>query len=226
MPRYYLIDTSEGQVRLPSVTTILDATMPISDRFRLEQARALKPTSFIQKQQAGRDRGNYIHRYASAFLQGRRIGHGQYSRWLRHLDPLLKAMVDVNPGPVACDERVYDLELGYAGTFDFLLRIPGEGDRLCLCDLKTCTYKAWPVAIHSAQLQAAAYAYAWNQQTVALRAEAIASIHVSPYGLTLITNDADAMAESFAEFRDRLHWFGVMSAERQAASEELLFSDG
>jgi len=131
----------------------------------------------------------------------------------------------VNYGPVWADVLVYNLELGYAGTFDFLVRLPESDDRLCLCDLKTCAYKAWPVAIQAAQLQAAAYALAWNCQHKVLEADLIASIHVSPYGLQIITTEGQGLIDLQQQFRQRLHTFGSRLSEQTCDCDDWVFGD-
>lgn len=215
--RYYKVETENGTVRLPSVTTILDVTMPLQDRFQLEQAKIKNPARSLQIMTEARQRGDYIHRYVSARLQNQPMGHGLYGQYLRHIDPLVKAIADCNPR-LWLDTPVHDLDYGYAGTFDLLAHLPEPADRLCLCDLKSTAFKAWPAAIHAAQLQAAAYAAAWNQQHHILRAEAIATIHVSPYSLHIETSDGEDLEALIEEFYERIKLFGQrLTAQSEVA---------
>lgn len=205
--RYYTIETEKGTVQLPSVTTILDVTMPMEDRWKLEQARLKNPARSLLKQNEARERGNYIHRYVSRRLSGGGMGHGQYSRWLRRLDPWIKSVNEHNSGRCWVDHLVYDVEIGYAGTLDVLLQLPGY-DGYTVLDIKTTAYRAWPGAIHAAKLQTAAYAAALIRHQWIYRPQQIASLHVSPYEMTLHVTEGEDLQDLIGEFYERLQLFG------------------
>jgi hypothetical protein len=213
-------------VNLPSVTTILEATRPLEQQYRLQSAIASNPARALQNRDAARERGNYIHKYVSLRLQGAKIGHGLYSKWLRRLDPWIMAINAHNGGMIWCDRLVWDLDNRYAGTFDLISSLPGyEGNTLV--DLKTCAFKAWPEAIHEAQLQAAAYAAAWNRQQCALKVDRVASVHVSPYALQVEISEGDDFRVLVDEFLQRRKLFGsrataALDTEDPAMSFEAL----
>lgn len=219
--RYYTVETEAGTVRLPSVTTVLDMTMPLEQRYSLEQSKIANPARSLQKMTEARQRGDYVHRYVSARLQGSQMGHGLYAKWLKRLDPWIKELNRHNHGSLWADHFVYDLEKGYAGTFDLLLELPGyEGKTLV--DLKTTAYKAWPAAIHSAQLQCAAYAAALAKEQWIFRAERIASLHVSPYALHLEVTEGDDLLALIDEFYVRLSQFGARLTAAAAGEMEVI----
>lgn len=205
--RYYTIETEYGTRQLPSVTTILDATMPMDQRWRIDAAKVKNPARSLMARNAARDRGNYIHRYVSAHLSGRSLGHGQYGRWLQRLDPWLHDINEHNNGRCWVDHLVWDVHHGYAGTLDVLLRLPGT-EGYTVLDIKSTAYKAWPAAIHSAQLQTAAYAAALLQSQWIYRPQQIASLHVSPYSTALHVVGGDDLRALITEFYDRLRLFG------------------
>lgn len=216
--RYYTVHTEAGTVRLPSVTTILDVTMPLEQRYKLEQAKVINPARSLQTMNAARARGEYIHRYVSTRLQNGHMGHGLYGKWLKRLDPWIKAVNAHNNGVIWADQVVTDCDRGYAGTFDLLLDLPGyEGKTLV--DLKTTGYKAWPAAIHSAQLQAAAYAAALNKHQWIFQARRIATLHISPYSLVLEVAEGDDLSALIDEFYVRLSQFGSRLCEAMTGVE-------
>jgi hypothetical protein len=212
--RYYSIDTENGPVQLPSVTTILDVTMPLEDKWRLEAGKLKNVPRTLKKRDQGRDRGQYCHTYMCRKLAGLPMGHGCYGSWLRRLDPWLRAIAAHNPSPLT-ERLVFSLQHGFAGTFDALVQLPNL-DGYTLLDLKTCAYKAWPLAIREAQLQCAAYALALSEQQWIFRASRIATLHLSPYALQVEIVEGTELDALQANFLERLHLFGTRRTELQS----------
>lgn len=156
----------------PSVTTILNATMPkpalvgwaarstaewavdhraewtdISDR----QAAVdlLKGAPFRDRDKAG-EVGTAVHRYAEQIARGEDVSDiGEEVRpFVPHYSRFL---ADWNPTYIETEATVFSLEMGYAGTLDAIARIPGLG--VVLLDTKTSRAGVFP----ETALQLAAY---------------------------------------------------------------------
>lgn len=151
MTRIYT-DPQTGR-ELPSVTTILDATMPGESRAKLGMHYANNPKAFIQNVESQR-RGDQVDAWAKAFLLGKdlpAVDH-QFNPWKRQLQPLLE-FVTGSTRAIFCDRIVYDRVRGYAGTLDFVAAIEGQ---LTVFDIKTKT-RIWQPSVDDALLQVTGY---------------------------------------------------------------------
>jgi hypothetical protein len=210
--RYYTIQGPDRVYRLPSVTTILEATMPQQRRAVMSLAQARDPMKYHKATDGGRSRGTNIDAYAKAkFLGKAPHRHADYHAYYRHFDRWFDASFD--GGLCWTDEIVYDPGAGYAGTLDVLVPLRTG---MTLLDIKTCAHKVWDGAVESAMLQTAAYASAWAMNHVALRAEAIAALFISPYGTVFHSASGDEMNNLIAAFHQRCKQF---PAALSAASE-------
>lgn len=194
MSRYY--STPLG--RLPSVTTILSATMPQHRRVTLDLW--LQGSGALKKQDEGRSRGNALDAWAKAYLLGRSLPaldyrYARHARWLRaYLDYVKRSAADV-----ACDVQVYS-GLGYAGTVDLLWR--NQAGFWIVEDIKTCT-RLHPQSVSEAQLQAIAYATALREMGYSVAA--IAPIYVTPTECkAFLTNDPLLLDALFLKWMSRL----------------------
>jgi len=207
--RHYQIQTPDGLVSLPSVTTILDVTMPLERRSQLEQAKAKDPYKFYRSMEEGRKRGDWLHRYAATRLRGGRLGHGPYGKWLRHVDPLLSELLEhrTHGETLWVEQECWSLRHRYAGTFDLCCEWPDLG--WVLADFKTSMFKVWPDALHDGLLQAAAYRLAWGEQHPLLLPDAIAVVYVLPSGLhTTVVDDSMQLERLTDEWIRRRRRFG------------------
>lgn len=177
--RWYSIKDGDTVVRLPSVTTVLDVTMPQQRRDTLVRAEMASPTAYSRRRADALSRGLLVDGWVKRCMElGRAIRPPHpVERQCRRLLPLVRSILTAG-GDRFVDQQVHSI-LGYAGTLDLLATLP-TGQR-AVVELKTSAYTIWPEAIAEAQLQAAAYAMAWNEQHPEAPAQAIATYHATPY---------------------------------------------
>lgn len=128
--RFYQV----GDVLYPSVTTILQATMPKAEQKRLEQWRQKKQAfvgADIDSRSDAAARGTKIHELIAAQLQGKHLECPQelLEFWnpIRHMIPAIGALI-------AIESAVYHPHLSYAGTLDLIASWQGQ---LTIFDWKT-----------------------------------------------------------------------------------------
>ena len=128
---------------LPSVSAILSATTPVSERARLKGWRKkVGEAEAARICQASTTRGKELHKRLELYLLGAPLPPCPVALqpWRNSLQPLLKAVHDVQ----VVEGAVFHPELGYAGTVD---AITGYGDHgWCLFDWKTANshrQEAW-----------------------------------------------------------------------------------
>lgn len=194
-------------VRLPSVTSILDVTMPQTRRDTMVRAEMAAPINYQLKREAAIAKGLAVDTwFKNCLVHGRVFGVPHpVERQCRKLLPLVRGIVKAG-GPVWIDEKVHHIELGYAGTLDVVATLPSG--RLALIELKTSAYTIWPEAVAEAQLQAAAYYLAWARQYPDRVPSAIATFHATPYMLhQQITPDSVALGRVVQAWLLRLRQF-------------------
>lgn len=206
--RWYTVTDPPGTepIRLPSVTTILDVTMPQHRRDTLVRAEMANPVSYAMRREQALARGVAVDGWAKKCVIARRIlgrPHPVEKQCLRLL-PLIKALID-RPDFLWTDEKVYSAAYGCAGTLDIVGVL--EDEAKALVELKTSAYTIWPEAIEEAQLQAAAYAQLWNKMHPLTAVNAIASYHVTPYMLHVEVRRGAAMAKTIAGWEGRRRLF-------------------
>ena len=180
--RWYSIADPPGTdpVRLPSVTTILDVTMPQQRRDTLIRAEMANPTSFQMKREAAMARGIAVDQWLKHCLTtGRLFGvPPAVAKQCSKLLPLVRGIL-AQDAPVWADHVVHDASSGYAGTLDIVATL-ATGEAFVI-EVKTSAYTIWPEAVAEAQLQAIAYRAAWLKMYPARPIAGIATWHVTPY---------------------------------------------
>lgn len=210
MTRIYT-DPQTGR-ELPSVTTILDATMSGESRAKLGMHYANNPKAFIQNVESQR-RGDQIDAWAKAFLLGQdlpAVDH-QFNPWKRQLQPLLE-FVTGSTRAIFCDRVVYDRGRGYAGTLDFVAAIEGQ---LTVFDIKTKT-RIWQPAIEDALLQVTAYKEAMETEGYEVGAIAVVVVTDRQQQVFKVDNPSELAALSQA-------W--AMRLQQYGCCDESDFSD-
>lgn len=190
--------------------------MPHEQRQRLMANEHKNPVAAHKKMELARDRGNQIDRWAKRFMLGLPAGNvGPYHQWRDRLRPELVRIKRWEKGNTQTDLVVHSLDDGFAGTLDILCNYPSYG--LTVLDIKTATYQIFPEAVHDAALQVAAYRLGLGL-TLGIWAEAIASVHVSPYGCETFIYHEREIERLEAEFLQRCRKFGAAFSEYQAAT--------
>lgn len=99
-------------------------------------------------------RGTDVHAIAEAYAKT-----GALPSWADeiagYVDALRTFFNEQQPQPVLIEQTVFNEEVGYAGSFDMVAKVPSLGDGLCILDYKTSKAVYPDVAA-----QLAAYAYA------------------------------------------------------------------
>lgn len=155
-PRGYLVD-ARG-VRLPSVTTILNATKPLEAREALAKWRdRLGPDVSNQVATAASRRGSQTHRQIRRYLQGEHPDCPDNVRpYWDSIQPVLAQIDQVR----LLESPVFHYDLGYAGKVDCVASYQGVP---CLCDWKTADAPKGSIErLYDGPLQLAAYCGAVN----------------------------------------------------------------
>jgi hypothetical protein len=160
---------SEGQP-LPSVTTILDQTMPPEQRARID--RFFMRTGALKENVEAIRRGETVDAWAKAFLMRSRIPpvDFQFNGFIRQLQPYLERWRD------EAEEIQVNVQLIgslYGGTADLLLKL---GDGWTVVDIKTKRFILLD-AVLEAKLQCLGYAEILTEQGTSI--EAIAPLVVT-----------------------------------------------
>jgi hypothetical protein len=211
--RWYPIPTENGIKRLPSVTTVLDVTMPLNRKASLHQAQATNPLQAAKRTQQARGLGNEFDRWIKLALVKRRLPPLLPYPALRlcvKVRPWLRAVLN-GDGPVFVDRLVFTDR--YAGTLDAVAPHPRVSG-LVLYEVKTSAYKVWPAALEDAQLQAIAYALAWAYGNPEIRLAGVCTVHVTPYQFEehLVT-DVDGLGQLCDRWQLRLQQFSCRYRE-------------
>ena len=169
---------------LPSVTTILKATMPVQQQKRLQKSSLSGAAS----------RGTKIHELIAAQLSGQPQDCPE--ELLEFWNPVRKIVAALT-NPVAIECAVYHPTLRYAGTLDL---IANWQDRLTIFDWKT-SYRAKRLeSMGSAAIQVAAYKAAF-EQLFEIEVEQAAIVVISPNRVQLFEID---IAQSWDAWLQRL----------------------
>lgn len=152
----YFVDDS-GQ-RLPSVSTILNATKPAADREALRQWQQRVGKAEAQRitGRASR-RGTQTHTYLRHYLLGTPIPCPDAAKpYVDSLEPVLNAIDDVR----LVEGAVFHYDLGYAGRVDCIASYQGVP---CIVDWKTSDRPKETIQrLYDSPLQLAAYCGAAN----------------------------------------------------------------
>lgn len=141
----------------PSVSTILSATKPISDRLALQRWR--KRVGYQKAQQISNQacrRGTSIHTAINLFLEGKELPEDVPDNlYWQSIEPVLQSVSQVH----LVESAVYHQEQGYAGRLDCVGEWQGE---LCVFDWKTASKPKKQEWITDYCLQVTAYTAAVN----------------------------------------------------------------
>lgn len=154
--RYFV--NSQGQ-RLPSVTTILNATKPIADREKLWQWRDRVGSAEAQRiTSTASRRGTMTHKHLKHYLLGEEIPCPDPIRpYWDSLEPVLVSVQQVR----LVEGFVFHDDLGYGGKVDCIASYDGTP---CVFDWKTADRPKGSIdRLHDAPLQLAAYCGAINR---------------------------------------------------------------
>lgn len=150
--------TAQGD-RIPSVTTILNATKSQEDRdalSRWKQRVGVAQASQITK--AASSRGTQTHKYIQRYLQGedKSIPDSILPYW-QSIEPVLRDIHDIR----LVEGSVFHQDLRYAGRVDCVASYRGVS---CICEWKTADKPKGSVdRLHDYPLQLTAYLGAVNQ---------------------------------------------------------------
>ncbi len=155
--RQYYLDQSGD--RIPSVTTILNATKPAEHRERLfnwQQRVGVEEASEITR--TASRRGTGTHRYIQRYLRGETVECSETVRpYWESVEPILKAVDRVR----LVEGVVVHTDLKYAGIVDCVASYEGIP---CICEWKTSDRPKGSIdRLYDYPLQVAAYWGAANQ---------------------------------------------------------------
>lgn len=144
-----------NNVILPSVTSILDKTLSKGYGFNQWLMNTGNESKVIAREAA--ESGSKLHNAIENLINGGTVSAelGNYTKeeW-KKLNDWVNWYKTLKIKPISTETTVFDEELGYAGTADFICKINGE---VWLLDWKTGN------SIHdTAYLQVASYWHAWN----------------------------------------------------------------
>jgi len=155
--KQYYVD-AHGK-RLPSVTTILNATKPQEDRERLFNWRQrVGVAEANQISGAASRRGTGTHKQIQRYLEGKDFPcpEGILPYW-QSIEPVLQDVGKVR----LVEGTVFNYDLGYAGIVDCVASFKGVP---CICEWKTADKPKGSVErLYDYPLQIAAYSSAVNQ---------------------------------------------------------------
>lgn len=176
------VNTKEGRLYqtpvglLPSVTTILRATMPQSEQHRLDKWRQQQITdeaATTDTRNKAASRETKIHELIAAQLQGQPQDCPE--ELLEFWNPVRKVVAALTK-PLAIEQVVYHPTLKYAGTLDL---VASWQDRLTIIDWKTSHRAKRFEWMGDAAIQVAAYKAAF-EKLFEIEVEQAAVVVISP----------------------------------------------
>ena len=183
----------------PSVSTILAATKPLSDRLALQRWR--KRVGYKQAQQISTQacrRGTSIHTAINHFLEGKDLPDDVPDNPYWHsIEPTLKSVSEVH----LIESAVYHAEQEYAGRLDCLGEWQGE---LCVFDWKTASKPKKLEWITDYCLQITAYTAAINHLYDVQIDRALIAIALQDREAQIFLLDAEDLSHYWQEFLVRL----------------------
>jgi hypothetical protein len=202
--RRFFVD--EQGVRLPSVTSVLNATKPQADRDALAQWRSrLGAAEATRVATTASRRGTLTHQHIKTYLLGqvRDCPEAAQPYW-DSVQPVLQALQDVR----LVENFVFHYDLGYAGRVDCLASYQGKP---CLCDWKTADRPRGGIErLYDAPLQLAAYCGAVNHcyrdYDIRVRS-ALVVVALPDAEAEVFWFDGDRMKQYWATWQERLEQF-------------------
>lgn len=186
------IDTPQGRKYqtpvglLPSVTTILQATMPLQQQQNLQKWRS-KQTKTTENRSLETDvssRGTRIHEVIAAQLQGKHLDCPD--ELLKFWHPVRRIIAAMD-NPLAIERAVYHPSLLYAGTLDLIALWQ---EKVTIFDWKTSKRAKCQSWMNDASLQVAAYKAAF-EQIFEIQVEQAAVVVISPNRTQLFEIDVE-----------------------------------
>ena len=183
----------------PSVSTILAATKPESDRLALQRWRkrvGVKKAQQISTQACRR--GTSVHTAINYFLAGKDLPDDVDDNLYWHsIEPVLKSVSKVH----LLESAVYHAEQQYAGRFDCLGEWQGE---LCVFDWKTASKPKKIEWITDYCLQVTAYTAAINHLYDVQIDRALIAIALEDRSAQIFSLDAENLSNYWQQFLIRL----------------------
>ena len=183
----------------PSVSTILSATKPESDRIALQRWR--KRVGYQKAQQISTQacrRGTSIHTAINYFLEERDLPDDVPDNPYWHsIEPVLQQVTEVH----LLESAVYHIEQGYAGRLDCLGAWQGE---LCVFDWKTASKPKKLEWITDYCLQVTAYTAAINHLYQVQIDRALIAIALQDRPAQIFLFDESDLSHYWQKFLERL----------------------
>jgi ATP-dependent exoDNAse (exonuclease V) beta subunit len=201
--QYYV---TEGGDRLPSVTTILNATKPWEDRQALlDWQQRIGTQEAAQITQTASRRGTGTHKQIQRYLQGESVACPESIRpYWESVEPVLRSLEQVR----LIEGTVFHDELGYAGVVDCVATYQGTP---CICEWKTSDKPKQTVdRLYDYPLQVVAYCGAVNQlyQQYELNLRhALLVVAIPNRPAEIFWFEPDTMASYWDVWEDRVHRF-------------------
>lgn len=216
--RYYHFEFQGQKYNAPSVTTVLDTTLPPARKARIQAASIPNPTRQYFRTKQARENGNLFDGWVKRCFQTGRYCEPPYqiATLAQKSRPWISKVVEGVGGQTFLDQFVHRTEgcRPYAGTLDAIAPYPGAG--LCLYEFKTSLFKVFSEAVSEASLQAAAYAYAWSWQHPGLKPDCLCTFHATPYGVfENLVAGWEQIDQLYDDWLDRLSRFGACLSQSE-----------
>ncbi len=180
----------------PSVTTILQATMPEDQRKRLRNWHQRNGSDSENLRQQAAERGKVIHKLIEARFKGEEIEcPPDVTEFWEEARKILGAIGEVS----AIERPVYHPQLQYAGTLDLLANWQGV---LTLFDFKTSHREKRSQWLTDAKLQIAAYRGAYELEIP----QGLIMV-ITPKTVQLFTLERQELEEYWREWLVRLEQY-------------------
>jgi hypothetical protein len=219
----YFVD-SQG-VRLPSVTTILNATKSQADREALAQWRSRLGTAEANRvASTASRRGTLTHKQIKNYLLGEESDCPEAAQpYWESLQPVLADIEDVR----LVESSVFHYDLGYAGKVDCIASYQGIP---CVCDWKTADKPKGSVErLHDGPLQLAAYCGAANhcypEQDLKLRS-ALLVVAIAGQPAEVFWFSAEELLDYWQQWQARVELFDQMKWRRSKSPSAISSSLG
>ncbi|MBE9177917.1 PD-(D/E)XK nuclease family protein [Oculatella sp. LEGE 06141] len=202
--RGYLVD--DHGVRLPSVTTILNATKPQADRDSLQQWRQRVGTAEAMRISGSASRrGTLTHKQIKSYLIGEEIPCPEDAKpYWESFKPVLGRIHDVQ----LVESKVFHYDLGYAGKVDCVASYQGVP---CICDWKTADRPKGSIErLYDGPLQLAAYCGAVNHLYAAAGttlSHALLAVAIPDQPAEVFWFSSDAMRDYWQQWQERVALF-------------------
>lgn len=195
----------------PSVTTVLQATMPEDQRKRLRNWYERNGSEAESLRQQAAERGKVIHKLIEARFKGERMEcPPELTEFWQEARRILGAIGEV----LAVEQPVYHPRLQYAGTLDLLAYWQGA---LTLFDFKTSHKEKRARWLTDAKLQIAAYRKAYGLEI----SQGVIMV-ITPTTVQIFTLERAELEEYWQEWLIRVNQYRQLSLYCQLFKSPLL----